>query len=147
LNKTNNKIKKLKTMFIPVNLHYTRDHLWLRDVGRQDAYAGITDYAQKELGRIDCIEIEHEGSQKERGDRFGVIYGANKCVDLIMPFTGQLLMLNPDIEKLSGIINSDPYHHWIVMLTAKDSLADNKTQYFTAEGYKNAVDSLKTRNK
>src|SRR3989344_2659764 len=109
-------------MFIPVNLHYTSNHLWLRDVGRQDAYVGITDYAQKELGRIDFIEIQHEGSLKKNGESFGIIYGSNKSVELIMPFTGRILIVNPDIELHHGILNSDPYHYWIVLLTATNSL-------------------------
>lgn len=134
-------------MFIPLNLRYTSNHLWLREVGRQDLYVGITDYAQKELGRIDYIEIEHEGSQKKEGETFGIVYGTNKCIDLIMPFTGQILMLNPDIEKLSGIINSNPYHHWIVIMTAKNNLVNGMKKYFTCENYKNAIGSLKHETK
>lgn len=134
-------------MFIPVNLHYTSNHLWLRDVGRQDVYVGITDYAQKELGRIDFIEIQYEGSLKKKGDAFGVIYGANKCVDLIMPFAGRILMINPDIEMHPGILNSDPYHYWVILLAITDSKGNNSEKYFTSGKYKEAINSSKALNK
>lgn len=134
-------------MFVPVNLHYTSSHLWLRDVGRQDAYVGITDYAQKELGRIDFIEIQHEGSLKKNGESFGTIYGSNKCVELIMPFAGRILIVNQDVETHPGILNSDPYHYWIVLLTATNSLTDNRGKYFTSENYLEAINMTKTFHK
>lgn len=130
-------------MFIPVNLHYTSSHLWLRDVGRQDAYVGITDYAQKELGRIDFIEIQHEGSLKKKGESFGIIYGANKSVDLFMPFSGRILIENPEMEKHPGILNSDPYHFWIVLLASTNSLADKMTKYLTSKDYQYAISHVK----
>ena len=126
-------------MFIPVNLRYTNNHLWLRDIGRQDVYIGITDYAQKELGRIDLVEMQYEGSQKRIGESFGTIYGTNKCVDLVMPFSGRILMLNSDVEIHPGILNSDPYHNWIVLLTGTSNLADKMVKYFTSKDYKQVI--------
>jgi glycine cleavage system H protein len=130
-------------MFIPINLHYTSNHLWLRDIGRQDVYIGITDYAQKELGRIDSIEIQREGSLKKEEEAFGTIYGANKCVDLVMPFEGRILIINSDIETNPGILNSDPYHYWIVLLAATNNIEINSERYFTADKYKEAINNLK----
>lgn len=131
-------------MFVPINLRYTMNHLWLRDVGRQDVYVGITDYAQKELGRVDSIEMQHVGHQRKKGESFGIIYGANKSEELIMPFAGQIFIVNPDIEKHPGIVNSDPYYYWIVMLTAATSLVDNKTKYFTSEDYQIVINRFKS---
>lgn len=134
-------------MFVPVNLHYTNNHLWLRDIGRQDAYVGITDYAQKELGRIDFVGIEREGGLKKKGESFGTIYGSNKHADLIMPFDGRILMVNQDIETNPKILNSDPYHYWLVLLTATNSLAENIGQCFTSEHYRRALNSVKLYSK
>lgn len=36
-------------MFLPDDLFYTTEHLWLITIGRQDNYVGITDFAQKNL--------------------------------------------------------------------------------------------------
>ena len=38
-------------MNIPSNLKYTSDHEWIRVEGNE-AYVGITDFAQSELGEI-----------------------------------------------------------------------------------------------
>jgi len=130
-------------MFIPVNLRYTSNHLWLRAVGKQDAYIGITVVVQKEFGQIESIEIECKGKEQKMGDSFGVIYGANKCEKLIMPFAGQILIVNPDIEKHPGILNVDPYSHWIALLTAIPNLTDNMQKCFTSQNYQHAIGHLK----
>jgi|ERR1035437_3619053 glycine cleavage system H protein len=120
-------------MFIPVNLRYTANHLWLRPIGRKDIYVGITDYAQKELGRIDSFEINCEGSIIRKDVPFGTIYGANKTIDLIMPRTGRILSLNGDVEINPRYLNSDTYHFWIALISISDD--DLQTRFLINEEY------------
>ena len=47
-------------MNFPENLRYTKDHEWVRLDG-EIAYVGITDFAQKELGDIEYVEVETVG--------------------------------------------------------------------------------------
>jgi glycine cleavage system H lipoate-binding protein len=35
-------------MFIPISLHYTKNHLWLMRIGSDHFFVGITDFAQKQ---------------------------------------------------------------------------------------------------
>ncbi len=131
-------------MHIPPNLRYTAHHLWLRPVGRNDIYVGITDYAQKELGRIDSFDIHGEGTKKMKNESFGKIYGTNKVFDLIAPLAGKILMLNADIEKSPLTLNSDPYQHWIALMSI-----DNKhlqgVKILSAEEYKNMISASKIK--
>lgn len=125
-------------MHIPPNLRYTEHHLWLRPVGKNDIYIGITDYAQKELGRIDSLDIQSEGTEKIKGESFGKIFGANKTLELIAPFSSRILILNADIEKAPLTFNSDPYQNWIALMSI-----DNKhlqgVKILSAEEYKNNI--------
>ena len=59
-------------MNIPGNLKYTKDHEWIRVEG-EEAYVGITDYAQGELGDIVFIEIETEGTKLFRVYNYKII--------------------------------------------------------------------------
>jgi glycine cleavage system H protein len=43
-------------MNIPDNLRYTKDHEWLRVEG-EDAFVGVTDFAQSELGDIVFVRL------------------------------------------------------------------------------------------
>ena len=44
-------------MNLPENLHYTKDHEWVRVEG-DHAIIGITDFAQKELGDIVYVDVD-----------------------------------------------------------------------------------------
>jgi glycine cleavage system H protein len=125
-------------MFIPVNLKYTCNHLWTRFIGREDIYIGITDYAERELGRIELIEINKEGQTLMKGQSFGIIYGTNKTIDLIMPVNGQILFSNTDVLNHPQSLNSDSYHNWIALITMK-SYKIVKNDFITALDYKKLV--------
>ena len=51
-------------MNFPENLKYTKDHEWVRVEGNQ-AFIGITDFAQKELGDMDEAYNEIEELEKK----------------------------------------------------------------------------------
>ena len=59
-------------MSIPENLLYTEDHEWVRVEG-DEAYIGITDFAQKELGDIVFVEVETVDEELEITEAFGTI--------------------------------------------------------------------------
>ena len=59
-------------MNVPAELKYTKEHEWIRVEG-EEAYVGITDYAQSQLGDIVFVEVETEGDNLEAGDTFGSI--------------------------------------------------------------------------
>ena len=44
-------------MFIPTDLKYTKDHEWIKIEG-PEAYIGVTDFAQSELGDIVYVDIQ-----------------------------------------------------------------------------------------
>jgi len=52
-------------MNIPENLKYTKDHEWLRIDGA-DAFVGVTEYAQGELGDIVFVEVETVGETLDK---------------------------------------------------------------------------------
>ena len=55
-------------MNIPENLKYTKDHEWIKIQG-DEAFVGITDFAQGELGDIVFVEIETRGFWNYRGSK------------------------------------------------------------------------------
>ena len=49
-------------MNFPAELKYTKDHEWIRVEGNE-AYIGITEFAQRELGDIVYIDITSVGKE------------------------------------------------------------------------------------
>jgi glycine cleavage system H protein len=77
-------------MNFPENLQYTKDHEWIRVEGN-DAYIGITDFAQGELGDIVYVEIETAGEELNREEIFGTVEAVKTVSDLFMPVSGKVL--------------------------------------------------------
>ncbi|MFN8255338.1 MAG: glycine cleavage system protein GcvH [Bacteroidales bacterium] len=103
-------------MNLPENLKYTKDHEWLRVEGNE-AYVGITDYAQGELGDIVFIEIETQGEALNKEDVFGTIEAVKTVSDLFMPVSGEVLDVNPNIEDKPEVVNKDPYGEgWLIKI-------------------------------
>ena len=108
-------------MSILENLLYTDDHEWIRVEG-DEAYIGITDFAQKELGDIVFVEVETVDEELEQGDAFGTIEAVKTVSDLFMPLSGTVLELNEKVEDEPEVINKDPYGDgWIVKIKLNDS--------------------------
>jgi glycine cleavage system H protein len=74
-------------MNFPDNLKYTKEHEWLRVEG-EFAYAGITDFAQRELGDIVYVEIETLNEDLSKEAVFGPIEAVKTVSDLFMPVSG-----------------------------------------------------------
>jgi len=108
-------------MKVPENLKYTKDHEWLRLDG-DEAYVGITDYAQGELGDIVFIEIETEGERLDKGEVFGTVEAVKTVTDLFLPVGGEVLEANSKLEDTPEIINKDPYGEgWLIRMRVQDT--------------------------
>jgi glycine cleavage system H protein len=120
-------------MKVPDNLMYTKDHEWLRTEG-EEAYVGISDFAQHELGDIVFIEVETIGEILAKGESFGTIEAVKTVSDMFMPVSGEVLMFNEELNTKPEILNQDPYGKgWVVKIKIrnKDEIGEllNAVQY------------------
>lgn len=125
-------------MNIPENLKYTKDHEWIK-VSGEEAYIGITDFAQNELGDIVFVEVETEGEKLEKGEAFGTIEAVKTVSDMFMPVSGEVLEFNEVLENSPETINSDPYKKgWIIKI--KITNPDEVDDLLNAGQYKGTID-------
>jgi glycine cleavage system H protein len=104
-------------MNVPDNCKYTDKHEWIRVEG-DEAYIGITDYAQGELGDIVYLEIETEGEKLATGEAFGTIEAVKTVSDLFMPMSGEVLEFNSKLEDEAELVNTDPFGEgWMVRVS------------------------------
>jgi glycine cleavage system H protein len=125
-------------MNIPENLKYSNDHEWLRVEG-DEAFIGITDFAQKELGDIVFVEVETIDEALEKDEVFGTIEAVKTVSDLLMPVEGTVVELNEKLEEEPELINKDPYNEgWIIKIKLSDPTElDNMLD---TEGYKALIE-------
>ena len=116
-------------MNIPSNLKYSNDHEWVSVEGNI-ATVGITDFAQSELGDIVFLDITCEGETLAAGDLFGSIEAVKTVADALMPVSGKVIEINPDLESAPESVNKDPYGAgWLIKVemtnpSEVDSLLD-----------------------
>lgn len=107
-------------MNFPENVKYTSDHEWIRTEGTE-AYAGITDYAQSELGEIVYVDVATEGETLGQNEVFGSIEAVKTVSDLLMPVAGKVLEVNETLDANPELVNSDPYGDgWIIKISVSD---------------------------
>ena len=121
-------------MNVPENLLYTKDHEWLRVEGNF-GFVGVTDFAQGELGDVVFIEIETVGETLKKEEVFGTIEAVKTVSDMFMPVGGEIIELNPMLEKSPEVVNKDPYGDgWMVKIKITDP--SEVKSLLSAEKYK-----------
>ena len=125
-------------MSFPNDVKYTKDHEWLRIDG-DEAFVGITHFAQSELGDIVFIDVDTEGESLEKEEVFGSVEAVKTVSDLFMPINGEVLEFNTNLEDNPELINSDPYGEgWIIRVSVSN--ADELEELLNSEDYKKLVD-------
>ena len=108
-------------MNFPTNLKYTEDHEWIRVEG-DEAYVGITDYAQSELGEIVFVDVNTVGETVGMNEVFGSIEAVKTVSDLNMPVTAEVLEFNEALNDQPELVNNDPYGEgWMIKVKVTDA--------------------------
>jgi glycine cleavage system H protein len=104
-------------MSFPAELKYTKDHEWIRAEGNE-AYIGITEFAQRELGDIVYVDISAAGEEVNQEEVFGTVEAVKTVSDLFMPVTGTITETNPLLDSQPELVNTDPYGDgWMVKIS------------------------------
>lgn len=120
-------------MNIPSNLYYTKEHEWIRVEGNE-AFVGITDYAQSELGEIVFVDINTEGETLGQGEVFGSVEAVKTVSDLNMPVEGEVLEINETINDQPELVNNDPYGEgWMIKISVANP--EDLNNLLDAAGY------------
>jgi glycine cleavage system H protein len=130
-------LSKIKTMSIPANLKYTKEHEWVSIEGDL-ATIGITHFAQGELGDIVYVEIETEGETLAKDEVFGSVEAVKTVSDLFMPLSGEIIEMNKELESNPEEVNSDPYRKgW--MIKVKISSPEEVNELLDAAAYSELI--------
>jgi glycine cleavage system H protein len=124
-------------MNIPEELKYTKEHEWVR-IENDEAYVGVTDFAQGELGDIVYVEIETLGETLDKEEAFGTIEAVKTVSDLFMPLSGEIIEINEELENSPEIINQEPYKGgWMIKM--KISNPDEINELLSAKQYADII--------
>jgi len=124
-------------MNFPAELKYTKDHEWIK-VDGNNAYIGITEFAQRELGDIVYIDITTVGKEIAKDEVFGTVEAVKTVSDLYMPVAGTITEVNAALDTKPELVNTDPYGDgWMVKVSLQD--AGSVEALLGADAYKELV--------
>ena len=123
---------------IPSNLKYTKNHVWIEDIGGNIFRIGITDFAQDELGDIVFVEPPEKDREYSQSDDCAVVESVKSTSDIYCPLTGIIVEINSQLEDRPELINSEPYSDgWLFTLKANDNL--ELDELIDADSYYNFI--------
>ncbi len=124
-------------MNFPENLHYTKDHEWLKVEGNT-ATIGITEFAQSELGDIVYVDIDSVGKTLKAEEVFGTVEAVKTVSDLFLPVDGTVTDVNTLLVNQPELVNTDPYGDgWMIKMTISNEM--DIEGLLTSEAYSQLV--------
>ncbi len=106
---------------VPENLHYSKDHEWLR-VEDGVGIIGITDHAQNALGDVVYVELPKVGDSFEAHEPFGSVESVKAVSELFTPAAGEVVEVNETLQDAPERVNTDPYGDaWMIRLRLKNA--------------------------
>ena len=93
---------------IPEDLHYSKDHEWVRVEGATGTI-GITDHAQHSLGDVVYVEVPKVGDKFSAHEAFGSVESVKAVSELFSPVGGEVTEVNETLNDEPEKVNSDPY--------------------------------------
>ena len=101
---------------VPENLHYSKDHEWVRVDGGV-ATIGITDHAQDQLGDVVYVELPKAGDAFAANESFGSVESVKAVSELFTPVTGEVTEVNSTLNDEPEHVNQDPYDKgWMIKI-------------------------------
>ncbi len=102
------------------DLKYSKTHEWIRVEGNE-AYVGISDYAQHHLGAIVFVDLPSVGSTYSKDEEFGAVESVKAASDIYLPVSGEILDVNEELNDEPGKINDDCYANHIAHIKLDDA--------------------------
>lgn len=102
------------------DLRFTKSHEWIRIEG-DVAVAGITNYAQGQLGDVVFIELPKVGKRVKQSSQLGTIESTKAASELYAPVSGEVIQANSELGNNPQWVNESPLDKgWIAKIKIED---------------------------
>ena len=115
-------------MHAPKSLKYSNTHEWVEFFDDGTAKIGLTDFAQKKLGKLVFVNLPIVGDEIAIDEAFSDVESVKAVSDVLAPVDGTVIEVNEALLDAPGMINDDPYGAWLVkvnVISDNDELMDS----------------------
>ena len=125
----------------PDDRKYSKEHEWVKMEDASQALAGITVYAQDQLGDIVYVDLPKTGATIRFMEKMGEVESVKAVSDLFSPITGEVTEINDRLLDHPELVNEDPLGEgWMVRVTVADTA--ELDQLMSAEEYEAFISGL-----
>ena len=125
----------------PSDRKYTSEHEWVKIEEGSLALAGITEYAQDQLGDIVYFDLPQPGSTITHLQKMGEVESVKAVSDLFSPVTGEVVEVNERLRDHPELANEDPLGEgWLLRVSIND--LSELDQLMSAEEYGSYISGL-----
>ena len=127
----------------PDDRKYTAEHEWIKleEAAPGHARAGITHYAQDQLGDIVYFDLPKAGDTLTLHGKMGEVESVKAVSDLFSPVSGQVLEVNLRLVDHPELTNDDPFGEgWIILVALSD--ATELDSLMSADEYESYITGL-----
>ena len=95
----------------PYDVRFSEFHVWagLEDGSKDVLAIGISDFGQRSLGDILCVDLPKVGEQVTTGAALGWVDSYRRAFDIISPVSGDVIEINQAVVQHPAHINAYPY--------------------------------------
>lgn len=119
-------------MKVAKEMLYSNDHEWVK-VDGDEAYIGISDFAQEHLGDIVYVDLPEIDDEFAKEDSFSAVESVKAAADVYIPVSGKVVEVNEALIDDPALLNSDPYENWIIKVELTDKA--QLDELMTSEDY------------
>ena len=108
----------------PENRKFTQEHEWVMvdPAAPGTAIAGITEYAQDQLGDIVFFELPKVGDTVAHLGKMGEVESVKAVSDLFSPINGTVTEINEKLLDHPELVNEDPFGEgWLIKVAMTDA--------------------------
>ena len=106
----------------PDDRKYTKEHEWIKLEDGNQALAGITEYAQDQLGDIVYFDLPKPGATVKHQEKMGEVESVKAVSDLFSPVSGEVIEINERLLDHPELTNEDPFGEgWLMRLAMTDA--------------------------
>lgn len=130
-------------------IFFHQGHTWAAPEDGNIIKAGMDDFAQKMLGKIDAVSLPQVGAEVAQGEKGWSVQVGSKLFDMLSPVSGKIVAVNENLLQSPAGINSDPYgQSWLIKVQsprASSNLKNLLTGDLARRWMDGVRDSLLTR--
>jgi glycine cleavage system H protein len=112
---------------VPEQVYFHPGHAWVKLAGNDLVTVGMSDFAQKLVGKPETIQLPEVGSHLEQGETGWRLALDSKVIDMLSPVEGQVVAINEQVLADPDHITQDPYGAgWLLKVKAPKLVANRK---------------------